>query len=365
MKLYNHDISICTHDQVQGNYLYSSRALGLTAPDDLIQLHPALEPEWSAISAHYDRIGLSYSQYPLWTVDFDRLLDYSPDQISVFYFGDAVHPDSQPAHLFHRLDPQWFQVVQHINSKNAFIQLAHKLGVPVPPTLCFASPANLQPADLEIAYPCYLKPAVSVDGMGICRCETPQQLTAALATLDPSLPMQIQAEVSASSFLNLQYRVTADGYERLAVSEQILDGYTHQGNRYPSSHEPWDIVEPMAAWIVQQGMKGIFAFDVAAVDQGEAPYLAIECNPRFNGASYPTTIARKLGIESWSNETFFTPAQSLQDLDLKDLEFDLASGHGIVLVMWGTVLVGKLGILLAGSIEQQTELRAALKQRLA
>jgi hypothetical protein len=365
MKLYNHDISICTHAQVQGNYLYSSRALGLTEPDDWIQLHPALEPEWSAISAHYDRIGLSHSQHTLWSVEFDRLMDYSPHQISVFYFGDAVHPDSKTAHLFRQLDPQWFQVVQQINSKNAFIQLAHELGVPVPQTCCFASSANVTPSELAIEYPCYLKPAVSVDGVGICRCETPQQLAQALETLDPSLPVQIQAEVMASSFLNLQYRITANGYERLAVSEQILDGYTHLGNRYPSSHAPWEIVEPMAAWMVQQGMKDIFAFDVAVVAQDASPYLAIECNPRFNGASYPTGIAHKLGIESWSNETFFTPARSLHELDLKDLEFNPASGQGIILVMWGTVLVGKLGILLAGSIEQQTALRTALKQRLA
>lgn len=365
MKLYNHDISICTHAQVQGNQLYSSRALGLTEPDDKIQLHPELQSEWPAIAAHYDRIGLPHSQHPLWHVEFDRLTDYPSDQISVFYFGDAVHPHSHAANLFHQLDSQWFQVVQQINSKNTFIHLAHKLGVPVPPTLCFDRPAELQPADLAITYPCYLKPAVSVDGVGISRCETPQQVTQALKDLDPHLPIQLQAEVIASSFLNLQYRATDRGYERLAVSEQILDGYTHQGNRYPSRHAPWEVVEPMAAWMVQQGMKDIFAFDVAVVDQGASPYLAIECNPRFNGASYPTGIAHKLGIQRWSHETFFTPRRSLYELDLKDLEFDPASGQGIILVMWGTILVGKLGILLAGSIAQQTALRAALKQRLS
>ncbi len=364
MKLYNHDISICTHDRVQGNQLYSSRALGLTEPDDKIQLHPELKPEWAAIAAHYDRIGLPHSQHPLWHIEFERLTDYPSDQISVFYFGDAMHPDSQQADLFDNLDPQWFQVVQYINSKNAFIQLAHKLGVPVPQTFCFDRPSDPH-ADLAITYPCYLKPAVSVDGVGISRCETPEQLTQALQDLDPNLPIQIQAEVIASSFLNLQYRATGSGYERLAVSEQILDGYTHLGNRYPSRHEPWDIVEPMAAWMAQQGMRDIFAFDVAVVDQGASPYLAIECNPRFNGASYPTGIAQKLGIQCWSHETFFTPIRSLHALDLKDLEFDPASGHGIILVMWGTILVGKLGILLAGSIDQQAALRAILKQRLA
>jgi len=56
----------------------------------------------------------------------------------------------------------------------------------------------------------------------------------------------------------------------------------------------------MAEWLYREGMKGTFAFDVAVTRKGVGTdYLAIECNPRFNGASYPTVIAHKLGLESW------------------------------------------------------------------
>ena len=88
---------------------------------------------------------------------------------------------------------------------------------------------------------------------------------------------------------------------RLAASEQIPHGFTHQGNRAPASHEPWDAVEPMAQGPKYQGMKGIFAIDVAVVQaQRGLRFPAIECNPGCNGATYPSMIAQKLDIPEWS-----------------------------------------------------------------
>ena len=52
----------------------------------------------------------------------------------------------------------------------------------------------------------------------------------------------------------------------LAATEQVLDGCVHQGNRYPVPAPPWPVVEPMAEWLVEQGMQGVFAFDVAVVE---------------------------------------------------------------------------------------------------
>ena len=182
-------------------------------------------------------------------------------------------------------------------------------------------------------YPCYLKPAISVDGAGIRRCENQEQLNEALKTFSDDLPLQIQEEMTASTFLNLQYCVTHNRLKRLAVTEQVLDGYAHIGNRYPSIHQPWELVEPMAEWIAQRGMKEVFAFDVAVIeDEGKTDYLAIECNPRFNGASYPIGVATKLKIKSWSCETFLTQYRSLDQLDLSNIEFNPQSETGFVLV---------------------------------
>lgn len=349
----------CTHEQVIGNHLYGGRVLGMTEPEDIVQLHPNLKSEWDAITAHYARIGLSHSRNVVWDVSFSRLADYPDYEISVFFFGDAAHTDPEQD-WFRRVDQDRLKVVQFINSKNNFIQLAEKLGVSIPKTVCAETKTAIQ--NCALPYPCYLKPAVSVDGAGISRCEDEKQLTQALKTFGDDVPLQIQEEVIASTFLNLQYRVTAEGVERLAATEQVLDGYAHNGNRYPTAHQPWEIVEPMAEWIAKQGMKELFAFDVAVVEATSADYLAIECNPRFNGASYPMAIAGKLNIPSWTSETITSEVRSINELDLTGIEFN-SDGTGVIIVNWGSIQVGKVTVLLAGSVETQNELRAVLKQR--
>lgn len=363
-KLFNHDITTCTHESVLGNHLYSGRVLGLTDSEDIIQLSPELKSQWQGITEHYDRIGLTYSQNVIWDVSLEICADYPNFDLSVFYFGDTTTQNSTKAYGFKQLDPLRFDVVEFINSKNNFMQVAENLGVKVPKTFCFGTKTAI--GNLEtLPYPCYLKPSVAVAGAGIHRCENPENLASVLPTIPNDIPLQIQEEVITSSFLNLQYQVTDSGWQRLAATSQILEGCTHMGNRYPSAHQPWELVDPMAEWMVQRGMKEVFAFDVAVVEEeGNIRYVAIECNPRFNGASYPTIIAKKLNINNWIGETFSTQYRSLEELDLSGIEFNSQTGVGVVLVNWGTILVGRLGVLIAGSIEEQDEIRFLLKQRL-
>ena len=356
-KIFNHDIMHCTHDAVVGNYLYSGRVLGMSEPNDLIQLHPDLKPQWTAITSHYQRIGLSHSQNPIWDVSFEQLKQHPDYEPSVFIFSDAVDDSSQGDR--HK---DWQDVVEFINSKNNFIHLAQELNVKIPLTLCADNQDRLKDYS-EIPYPCYLKPAISVDGVGIYRCADPEELNDALAKLDKNIPLQLQQEVIACKFLNMQYQIEAE-VKPLAATEQILDGFAHQGNRFPTAYQPWELVDPMAQWMMQKGMKEIFAFDVAVVETETGnDYYAIECNPRFNGASYPTGIAQKLNIGSWCSDNFITKYRTLEDIDLGDLEYDRNTGTGAIIVNWGSVLVGKLGVLLAGSIEQQDKLRELLKQK--
>ncbi len=364
IKIFNHDIMHCTHDAVVGNYLYSGRVLGMTEPQDYIQLHPDLQSQWNAITKHYQRIGLSHSQNPIWDVSFQKLREYPDCEVSVFIFCDAIHQGINDDHELRSQNRDWLDVVEFINSKNNFIRLAQDLDVNIPQTICSENKAELEQLS-ELPYPCYLKPAISVDGVGINRCENQQQLKQALVTIADNVPLQVQQEVVADKFLNLQYQVTAGKIESLAATEQILDGFAHQGNRYPTVHQPWFLLKPMAQWMGAKGMKGIFAFDVAVVQEdSDSSYYAIECNPRFNGASYPTGIAKKLNIASWASENFDTQYTFLEDLNLSGLEFDTQTGTGVILVNWGSILVGKLNILLAGSIEKQNELKALLKERL-
>ncbi len=362
MKIFNHDIMMSTLDTTQGIHLFSGRALGLSSPGDKVQLHPDLKADWSAIKEHYERIGLEHSNDIVWSVDFEELTQQSSKDVSVYFFGHAFQHDQKSAKLLQQLDSDWYKVVQYMNSKNNFIELAHQLGVDVPSTQCFSNQAEL--GNLEaFSYPCYVKRAVSDHGVGIYRCENSAELLQAFDQLPKDKPFQIQAEIQASAFLNLQYRVTAEGLKRSLASEQILDGCVHGGNRYPTLHQPWHVVEPMAQWMFHQGMKGTFGFDVAVVDTTEGPlYLAIECNPRYNGSSYPTEIAARLGISTWCSETLHTDCLQLEELNLEGLEFDPVAKTGVVLVNWGTIqAAGKLTVLLAGAVEQQVDLSGRMR----
>jgi hypothetical protein len=294
----------------------------------------------------------------IWDVDICELALHKGFTPSVFYFGP------QEASVWN--DPAWVSAVEFINSKNSFMALAAELGVDVPETRCYSSVDEI--SELEIVslnMPCYLKAAVSVSGVGIYRCANREQLRDAMMLFDPDVPVQVQEEINTGTFLNLQYRVIDDHLLRLAATEQILDGCAHQGNRFPSTHEPWEVVEPMAVWLKERGIKGIFAFDVAVMDTPDGlRFPAIECNPRFNGASYPTVIAQKLDIPEWTARTFKTKHRKLSDLDLSDIEFDSRTGEGLVIVNWGTLLEGKLVLLLAGSAEYQDALLNELRYRL-
>lgn len=354
----NHDIMHCTADGVAGNDLYSGRALGLSEPDDFIQLHPVLKPLWKHIASHYRRIGLSHSESVIWDLSLEQLARHAGYKPSVFYFG--------PAECNAWNDPEWLEAVEFINSKNNFMALAEELGIDVPQTQCFASVDQITEMDIiSFNMPCYLKAAVSVSGVGIYRCANREELRDAMQEFKRDVPVQLQEEIRTDVFLNMQYRVVDDRLVRLAASEQILEGCAHQGNRFPASHEPWEAIEPMALWLKERGIKGIFAFDLAVVETSEGlRFPAIECNPRFNGASYPTVIAQKLDIPEWSAWTFKTQYRKLSDLDIRDLEFDMKTGEGGVIVNWGTILMGKLVVLLAGSTDYQEALANELQYRL-
>ncbi|NEQ43774.1 MAG: ATP-grasp domain-containing protein [Leptolyngbya sp. SIOISBB] len=364
MKIYNHDITLYTHDRDDSIQLYSGRALGLTHADDKIQLAMTLQPEWEAIVEHYAQVGLPHTHDVIWDVSFDVINQFPDREISVYFFGDVINPHDTYRQMFQKWDRRLREIVEFVNSKNNFIQLSEELGIPVPKTLRFANLVEAK-ASNDVMFPCFVKPAVSDHGVGITRCADAEALAAAFATLVPEEPLQIQEEVQASAFLNLQYRVNAGEIEPLLVSEQVLDGCVHKGNRYPSAHEPWDKVVPFAEWMGDRGMKGIFAVDVAVVPEAAGTrYVAIECNPRFNGSSYPTVIAKRLNIPQWSSGTYKTQLRSLKDIDLQDIAYDPATHTGVILTNWGIIQAGKVSVLFAGTEAKQAELETILQQRL-
>jgi hypothetical protein len=354
----NHDTTNCAAYDGIGNHLYSGRALGLSEPWDIIQLHPDLQPLWDDIRNHYSRIGLSHTDDAVWNLDLKYVASRIGYQPSVFYYGKNE--------CKYWGDREWLETAEFINSKNNFVALANELGIEVPDTLRFESAFNIWTDDIKnIQYPCFLKAAVPNAGNMFKRFKNESQLLDAIADIPGDIPLQIQKEIKAESFINLQYQVIGNDLVRLAATEQILDGCVLRGNHVPASHEPWSAVEPMAEWLKDHGMKGIFAFNVALMQTNMGlRFPALECNPRFSGTTYPTLIANKLNIFGWSALTMKTRHRSIADIDLKDIEFDKKTGHGVVLVNWGTVLEGEIVVLLAGTQTYQGALAVELLSRL-
>ena len=216
----NHDIMNCTAEGVSGNDLYSGRALGLTEPNDYIQLHPVLRPLWRDITDHYHRIGLSHSNNVIWDVSLDQLSAYEGYRPSVFYFG----PEECKAWN----DPAWLETVEFINSKNNFMTLAEQLNIDVPQTRCFASADSISEMDIiSFNMPCYLKAAISVSGVGIYRCANREQLRDAMKKFKPGVPVQLQEEIKTIFFSTCSIASsTIDWYAWQRASKFLRDAPT-------------------------------------------------------------------------------------------------------------------------------------------
>lgn len=348
----NHDLRDCSDPdelaRVLGVHRYPGRVLGTTSAADILQLHPDLKNSFDAICCHYDRIGLEHSRDIIWDDGFHLMEDYPELPISVFFFGKRAHSA--------RPDGRWFDTVQDMNSKNIFIEQAEELDIPVPRTFRFKTKEKLGDCK-DFNFPVYLKVAISVSGSGVVKCLSAQDLERELGRVDSGLEFQIQEDVGEAVFINLQYHINGHGLERFVATEQVLDGVSHSGNIFPTVHQPWEIVDPIAVDMYRKGMKGFFAFDLAIT---ERRVFAIECNPRWNGSTYPTKIAQKLGVSHWKARSLHTCVRNLSDIDLGELEFDPDKKKGVVLVNWGCVTEGKLGVMIAG----RPEVRDGIEERL-
>lgn len=360
--VFNHDIRLVLTSPVQGGEFYSGRALALSEPGDIVQMRPEMRTLWPSITRHYRNIGLKPSTNPLWNVSFEECKKHSLSDISLFIYADTREAESNETDWLEKADPQLVETVIWINSKNNLIRLARQLEIRVPFTTLFENKSLFSPD--EITFPCLFKPSISVSGCGIKSCNDLRQLSKAVGNAPENFPFQIQEPIDTESFLNLQYMPVRGKAVRFAATEEILNGYVHAGSRFPAKDPPWEMVDPLAELLVGKGLKGLFAFDVAVHDSPAQKFSLLECNPRFNGASYPALIAEKLEIQNWSSEILYTDYRSLEDFAFDDLEFNPSTGTGIILVNWGTILTGKLEIMFAGPVKRQIALKNQLRERL-
>jgi hypothetical protein len=335
---------------VSGVEFYGARALVCSEPDDVVVMPETLKAELDWIRAHYERAGLPTSRNVRWGEGFEAIRDAG--SFSVFMFGREAHGV--------RPDEKWFRMTGLTNSKNGFSSIVQELCLPAPGSVPLEGAGDSRALD-AVSYPCFLKRDVSANGIGVWRCSNPGEVLALTAVHEG--PFQLQEEVEAVVFLNVQYEVVTGTACHLATTEQILCGFQYQGNKHPAGYDVRRVTDKVAQWMADSGMKGVFAFDVA-VDASGNPFV-LECNPRWNGATYFTRVAQRLGVEFWTGRNCATRFRTLAGIDLGDCEYRPGKSSGAVIVNWGTILLNKLGILLIGDEQERMVLDRQLTAMLS
>lgn len=328
--------------QITGAETYPGRVLASTNPGDVVILPPALHHEYLWAKDHYTTIGLDCAKEVLFG-GFEHLKNFPQHELCTFYFGASAHRA--------RPDQRWFETTRRFNNKNYFIKTARELDVKTPRTTCYRCKEDVS---MPKQFPVYVKLAVGASGNGVWRCEDIETFNSAVdECVQLGGDFQVQEALPAGTvFCNSQWEVNKEG-ELLPgpVTEQILDGNSHNGNISPTFHAKvvQHAVLTLAQAVHHDGMKGVFAFDVAVTPKGEV--LPIECNPRWNGASYNSKVAEKLGLNEWQsiNVTFRASTLHGTSLTLANLAFEQKTKEGIIVINWGCVGGNKLGLLVAGN----------------
>jgi hypothetical protein len=326
---------------------YPGRILGSTYPEDIVQLGPDLKKGWGWICRHYDRINLSFSRQVIWNDNYAVASDFPNHRLSPFFYGDLADKVSP--------NQDRLRATRLLNQKNEAVRLASQSGVPVPATQFFSGKKQLQDCG-DFEFPCVLKLSESVSGLGVAVCQSREELEKELGTLDSKVPFQIQAFLEADAFPSIQFGICENGdIRKITETVNFLEGSVHAGNWGGKTIDlQLDLLtERLVRNIAQLGYVGWLSFDLAYC-QGQ--YYFLECNPRYTGAAYPFNVARKLKAEKhfWAHKNYPTGFNSLEEVDLGELEYDPKRKTGWVLVNWGPLANGehKGGFLYLGDPTQ-------------
>ncbi len=334
---------------------YAGRKLASTFPGNVIVLPSKIEPHLEWILGHYESIGLQCATEIVFG-DYQTLALYPEREVEFFFFGERAHAV--------RPNQRRRRATENLNSKNNFITTCHNLGVKTPKTVCFWGIQDYKSRPFVLPQgQVYVKKAVSASGKGVYKCKDIHAMNSVISGLD--VPFQIQESLpEGTEFLNVQYEVVKGKLLRGTITNQILDGNTHVGNYFPTrfdSEQIYQVTDVLATWSQTIGLEGVFAFDVAITPDGEI--LPIECNPRQNGASYYSRVADRFGVEAWESRNIDFPRLSFDGFALGELGFSPKRNEGIIIVNWGCVSEGMIGVFVAGSSQVRQDYLAELNHR--
>lgn len=323
-----------------GGGLASGRPWCLTHPGDMITMHVSLRAHLPYVGEHYARIGLPVTQQVIWNTDAP--VETPPGMVSSTLCTD---------------DPQSTRGIG-IGDKNTFIRLCEALGVRTPTTHSSDDLRYLYPS-----FPVMYKRADGARGIGIVRCTTPEDVYEAIR--EHGTYYQLQETLPAAAWLTVQCVAAGGTAQHLATTEEILEGYTHVGDTFPTPYDAWSVVAPLATHLARCGVRDVLEFNVAVVPEaGTHVLLPVSCRRGMSSTTYPTLLCKEFGASAWSARTLYTRRRTFDGLDLTDVEYDHTRRCGIVLINWGIIGIGRLDVACYGTPEEQHNLYQLLEERL-
>jgi hypothetical protein len=359
-KVYYHDVaSVYPSSELRslpGASTYAARVLASTRTEDVVILPKETRLHLNWILDHYASVGLPNAQTILFG-GYESLRQFPDHELCVSFFSEKVHAV--------RPDQRWLTSALDLHSKNNFIRVCNSLDIPVPQTTCFFGLHEYKHSRFRPKqFPVYVKKAFSFPGLGVFRCESAHALESVVSGLE--FPFQIQASLpEETEFINVQYEIQKKRLIRGTITYQILNGNTHIGNSFPTRFDTgqiYQVTDELARWAQTIGIKGIFVFYVAVTPSGQV--LPIECNPCWNGASYFSQVAEKSEVSEWESRNVDFSRRTFDGFSLGELTFDSKRKEGVIIIDWGCVGQGKLGVFVAGSPIVRQDYLVELKYRL-
>lgn len=306
--LYNHAPAACGTGNafVPGFHEGACQALVLSWPDDVVQLPVRLQDtgglEW--MRGHYGACGIAVAGRVTFcdAPVIARSVYPAPDYaLSVSLFTSRFDEE--------RPDLNWLRAVKTWSSAGALAKVCHHYGIPtLPETLNGGHPEMI-----EVHY---------------------------------------QLESGTAEYLGTTERVRTEG-ELAHVA---------------SGHDVRYITDVLAQRALTDGLRGYvtFSLGVACLSGGRKKYLVHSCYPGCREPLYAAVaVARLSGVRGgWEYRVIGTKYRCYDELPLRGIEYDPDRGTGVLVIKWGTLLWGHLGVLLVGAPEVRSRTLAVLKSAL-
>lgn len=353
-------------DAVGGVRLYPTREQIGSMERDLLWLPSGLENQADYMRGHYKTVvGLPTSDHLLFTDDWRdlRLSDYDID-LSLVQPHPFIMNESMRQWLKNNIGNQslgfdkWSRSAQRFESKRNFIRLCKGLRIRVPETL-FMEDVHARDIFEGNDESLLFKLDRSASGLGMMAVSNERELGhARVATqyrdflLQKKVRLALELGVQINLSEGLVPRIIAITGQHVGVNND------HMGNYHPYTARTQVKINEVAlkhdlmrlCFVMHHaGMRGRVGVDVLVSPDGE--YYLSEVNARRTGATPYIDAANRLGVSSWSSMSLPTTARCVTDLDLNTNKLIYRPGRdeGLLLINWGPICEGKVGVMFIGS----------------